>query len=107
MPAQRHGEHGGSLDRLADFLCRSSATRIRPAPNPSCEDFHQRGLGREVRWSEWSTLTGQPTHYLEPKLGILRLFPSPFRMMRCAFAFGAAMPLISSGAILPTKKRRP
>lgn len=34
-------------------------------------------LAAKYGGSEWSTLTGQPTHYLEPKLGLLRLFPIP------------------------------
>lgn len=34
-------------------------------------------LAAKYGGSEWSALTGQPTHYLEPKQGVLRLFPIP------------------------------
>ena len=36
-------------------------------------------LAAKYGGSAWSTLTGQPTHYLEPKMGILRLFPIPIQ----------------------------
>lgn len=114
----------GVSDDAVDTLCRPSVTantaevsidsrifyvdqaRLESDPhqNPSCED-HQRGLGREVQWDRNGARSRvSPRITWNPSWASCGYSPSPFRMMRCAFAFGAAMPLISSGAILPDEE---
>ena len=86
----------GVSDDAVDTLCRPSVTANTAEVSIDSRIFYvdqarlesdpyqtllvkttSAALAAKYGGSEWSTLTGQPTHYLEPKLGILRLFPIP------------------------------